>query len=163
MKKPTKKPIASRKKAPPPVPEKKQRINQTGRERGKSKGMGEKILKKMEKIISGQLEIYEQIDGNKKLHDSLTKGANKDKAFKEFLKDLNANLKKYFDLQAVKMRIQADRENTAAGLLPNGQKPVTNVFIIKGLYDEKALGADTIDVTPGEKKVPAFQVKGLEG
>jgi hypothetical protein len=146
------------------VPTKPKRANQTGRERGKSKGMGEKILKKMEKIISGQLEIYEQIDGKKKLHDSLTKGANKDKAFKEFLKDLNANLKKYFDLQAVKMRIEADRENTAAGLLPNGQKPVTNVFIIKGLYDEKALGKDnTIDVTPGEKKVPAFQVKGLEG
>jgi hypothetical protein len=115
------------------------------------------LLKDMETMIRDAFKSYRDQGGGQMFDDELMA----DKKFRQvFIKELFALSKKYFDILAAKMRIEADKESDKNGA--NGVKPVTNIFVIKGLHEV----AQVIDVTNQAQVVEdgpkRLELKGLE-
>jgi hypothetical protein len=127
--------------------------------KGRKRPIDQLLLGDMEKMIRDAFKSYQSQGGGEMFDDELMK----DEKFRQvFIKELFALSKKYFDILAARMRIEADREDGARAGANGGR--VTNVFVIKGLYED---GAKVVDVTETVQEITdgpkRFQVKGLEG
>ncbi|OPY84595.1 MAG: hypothetical protein A4E65_00253 [Syntrophorhabdus sp. PtaU1.Bin153] len=104
-------------------------------------------MSKMENFLKVAFEVFEEIGGKQALIEEVFK---EDSNFqRQFIKELFTLNKKYFDIVATKMRIEADKEAGTRGIDSSNAGRVTNVFVIKGLYDEK--DTKVIDVTTADE------------
>jgi hypothetical protein len=122
--------------------------------RGKARPEWEKLLQAMERFNKMTLDVFFKMGGEKMLLEELQKEGDDYK--RQFLKELFAMNKKYYDVLIAKMRIEA--EKTIAGQEEGHRGNI--VFIIKGLYDEPAIDVTPAPATPvGPRE---FRTKGLE-
>lgn len=118
-------------------------------------------MEKGGKFVNMLFEIIEEEDFKKFLLEEMRKEDGGASFKRQFAKDMISFMKKQYDVVIAKMKIQADKDSDKAALL-GGVKPVTNIFVIKGLHES----AEVIDVTAQSQVVEdgpkVLRLKGLE-
>jgi hypothetical protein len=135
-------------------------------QRGPSKTKTDLVMKKSERFLLMAFEVFEEMGGKDILIGEMMA---QDSTFqRQFVKELFTLNKKWFDIAATRMRIDAEANSASRGVGDRtGAGRVTNVFIIKGLHDGQGreMAGKVIDVSPGASQqaaVARFQVNGLE-
>ena len=134
--------------------------DKTPRIQGSEKGRRDQelLVRRLEKFALDMLEVARDGEVRETILKAL-KGKDKKEA-QWFAKEIMSLSKEAFRLRAAQARI--DKELAIATSVSQHGGGTTNVFIIKGLYDEKK-PAVTIEVQNNAEMAPRFNPLGLEG